>query len=42
MGRCSNGESNLITNPNGTVDYGVMSYYEIKLNDLYKKLEEFI
>ena len=42
MGRCPNGEYNLITNPNGTVDYGVMSYYEIKLNDLYKKLEEFI
>lgn len=42
MGRCSNGEYNLVYNKKATTEYRVLSYYRTKLVDLNKKLDSFV
>lgn len=42
MGKCPNGEYNVPYNKRATTEYRIMEYYNTKLLDLYKKLNEFV
>jgi hypothetical protein len=42
MGRCPNGDFNLIESPDGLKLYYVSSYYETKESELFNKLNEYV
>ena len=42
MGKCSNGDYRAKLNPKGTVEYRVLSYYETKLDSIYKLLDQYV
>jgi hypothetical protein len=42
MGRCPNGDYNLILNPDGLTQYYVLSYYETKESELFNKLNKYV
>jgi hypothetical protein len=42
MGRCPNGDFNLIENPDGLTQYYVLSYYETKESELFNKLNKYV
>lgn len=42
MGRCPNGDFNLIKSPDGLKQYYVLSYYETKESELFNKLNKYV
>jgi hypothetical protein len=42
MGRCPNGDFNLIESPDGLKQYYVLSYYETKESELFNKLNKYV